>query len=150
VELQSSAFRYCVCRYVVKTGVNFGVDYCIYNALPSECHSEMCVTIVDAWQDSTLSTTTAVRARAPADRELSWRHVTTLTRAMPVSSTICHQQYNNIVRNCCGGCILGRDEAVRRLLRVALRLAYNCNVEVLKRGWRARRSLCRELRSEPS
>jgi hypothetical protein len=36
------------CSYVVKTGMNFGADYCIYHTLQANCHSEMCVTVVDA------------------------------------------------------------------------------------------------------
>lgn len=89
----------------MRTGINFGVDYCVYHALPSQCHSEMCVTVVDAWgqgnpvheaqvqgADSTTSPDAACSARsgkvntAPARMdELSWRHVTTLTRVIPVS-----------------------------------------------------------------
>ncbi|KAJ1397734.1 hypothetical protein B484DRAFT_406883 [Ochromonadaceae sp. CCMP2298] len=34
--------------YVIRSGVNFGTDLCLYRTLPSLCHSEMCVTIVDA------------------------------------------------------------------------------------------------------
>jgi hypothetical protein len=87
-------------RYVVRTGINFGVDYCVYHALPSQCHSEMCVTVVDAWGDRRQGTaqggdtcSSSSAAACPAGKvntaparmdELSWRHVTTLTRVIPV------------------------------------------------------------------
>ena len=94
--------------YIVRTGINFGVDYCVYHALPSVCHSEMCVTVMDAWSsgrpcieqsNTTTSATTDTdtttgsssssvvwqdQTSAARMDKLSWRHVTTLTRVIPV------------------------------------------------------------------
>ena len=60
----------------MKSGLNYGVDYTIYNTLPSKCHSEMCVTVVDA-----VTTTGTV---ANSTDNMSWRHLSTLTRVTPV------------------------------------------------------------------
>lgn len=57
-------------KYVVKGGINFGVDFSVYRTVPSWCHSEMCVIVVDCVQEKDLS--------------MSWRHVSSLTRVMPV------------------------------------------------------------------
>lgn len=35
-------------RFVVKSGINFGMDYCIYRDSPDKVHSEMCIRVVDA------------------------------------------------------------------------------------------------------
>ena len=35
------------CKYIIKTGMNFGADYALYRGLPSECHSEICIIVVD-------------------------------------------------------------------------------------------------------
>ena len=34
-------------RYVVKTGVHYGLDYAVYRTLPTHCHSEICAMAVD-------------------------------------------------------------------------------------------------------
>lgn len=39
--------HYKNCKYIIKTGMNFGADYALYRGLPSECHSEMCIIVVD-------------------------------------------------------------------------------------------------------
>eukprot|EP01032_Pedospumella_encystans_P014098 gene14098-16210_t len=83
--------------YVVRTGINFGVDYCIYHTLPSLCHSEMCVTVIDATKDSTNPSEVKVKV-GPAEsvsvakedlNQLNWRHVTTLTRVIPDVNKLC-------------------------------------------------------------
>ena len=123
------SYRFYWSSYVVKTGLNFGVDYCIYHGLPSEYHSEMCVTVVDATGGSVScgysalggiciaeaeqqqgvqvnnsclnNNSTAVDGRddndggaaaaniinarsVPQEELLSWRHISTLTRVVPV------------------------------------------------------------------
>lgn len=83
------------CSYVIRTGLNFGVDYCAYQSLPSECHSEMCITVVDALraheykQIMMTQGSGSASVHNPASQacwmdELGWRHVTTLTRLIPV------------------------------------------------------------------
>ena len=85
-----------VCSYVVRTGINFGVDYCIYHTLPSLCHSEMCVTVIDATKDSANPSEVKVKVGSAAAagvgkedlNQLNWRHVTTLTRVIPVPTVL--------------------------------------------------------------
>lgn len=91
------------CSYVIRTGLNFGADYCAYQSLPSECHSEMCVTVVDAVRANDKITSSEMSNGALCTGnsessvcaegtnslgtrmdELEWKHVTTLTRLIPV------------------------------------------------------------------
>ena len=94
----------------MKTGANFGVDYCAYQGPPSTCHSEMCITVIDATVrrgsgsksstgrrsnssnsssggSSSSGTTTTIRT---CNDRLNWRHVAALTRVMPVRSLRCY------------------------------------------------------------
>lgn len=41
--------------FVVKSGINFGMDYCIYRDSPEKVHSELCVRVVDAVSPSELT-----------------------------------------------------------------------------------------------
>ncbi len=61
-------------RFVVRSGMNFGMDYSVYRLLPNKCHSEFCVQVVDA------------RSNCNISQMLSWRHISTITRVMPVSN----------------------------------------------------------------
>ena len=84
----------------MKTGVHYGLDYTVYRTLPTHCHSEICAMVVDATVPLDLSapivdSSTASRfTESGADEEESecvplkcqqgWRHMSTLTRVMPV------------------------------------------------------------------
>lgn len=35
-------------QFVIKTGINFGMDYVLYRAGPDKVHSEMCIRVIDA------------------------------------------------------------------------------------------------------
>ena len=37
-----------IIRYVVKTGVHYGIDYAVYRTLPTLCHSEICALVINA------------------------------------------------------------------------------------------------------
>lgn len=41
--------------FVVKSGINFGMDYCVYRDSPDKVHSELCVRVVDAISKSELT-----------------------------------------------------------------------------------------------
>lgn len=60
-------------RFVVRLGMNFGMDYSIYRLSPTKCHSEICVQVIDARKSG-----------EDIDPLLSWRNISTLTRVMPV------------------------------------------------------------------
>ena len=32
----------------MKTGVHYGLDFAVYRTLPTHCHAEMCVMVLDA------------------------------------------------------------------------------------------------------
>jgi tRNA splicing endonuclease len=86
----------------VRTGINYGADFTLYRDLPSRCHSEFSVVVVDATGHATghataaatatasvsaasASATVAVREEAggAADRP-AWSQIFALTRIMPV------------------------------------------------------------------
>jgi tRNA splicing endonuclease len=62
-------------RFVVRSGLNFGMDYGVYRLNPSKCHSEICVQVIDATGEL-------------PDRYLSWRNISTTTRVMPVRNCV--------------------------------------------------------------
>ena len=66
--------------FVVKTGVHYGLDYAVYRTLPSHCHSEMCALVVDGTQKVDIS---EGLESAASTSQISWRHVSTMTRVMP-------------------------------------------------------------------
>ena len=87
---------YSNCSYVVKAGINFGVDYCLYQRSPSECHSEICITVVDALHDEGVAShddggeaNRGVSNDSNRTSEVSWRHITTLTRVVPDVMKLC-------------------------------------------------------------
>jgi len=86
---------YSNCSYVVKAGINFGVDYCLYQRSPSECHSEICITVVDALHDEGVAwhdggeANRGVSNDSNRTSEVSWRHITTLTRVVPDVMKLC-------------------------------------------------------------
>jgi hypothetical protein len=86
---------YSNCSYVVKSGINFGVDYCLYQRSPSECHSEICITVVDALHDEGVALYDGGEANKGVSNdsnrtsEVSWRHITTLTRVVPDVMKLC-------------------------------------------------------------
>jgi tRNA splicing endonuclease len=67
--------------FVVKTGIHFGLDYSIYQTLPTLCHSEMCVIVVDGLKPRTLEDMES--GRVSNSGQIGWRHLCTLTRVMP-------------------------------------------------------------------
>ncbi len=99
----------------VRTGINYGVDFTLYRALPSACHSEFCVVVVDnittperkpeptssclLSDDRTTSRLSHEAAHGetqmpqsepdadsdPAAGGVAWSQVFALTRMMPVS-----------------------------------------------------------------
>jgi len=85
--------------YVVKSVINFGVDYCLYQRSPDVCHSEICITVINALHDNG----DIVFDDGGADRiddgrhysdskcssAMSWRHITTLTRVVPDVMKLC-------------------------------------------------------------
>ena len=114
--------RYKVFEYfkdrgmVVRTGMNFGVDYAVYRDSPLRCHAELCVLVADALSlyppdgavgvegtekseigagagagsSSSGSGTSGISRPAVSNGllhgdALSWRHLSTLTRLVPVS-----------------------------------------------------------------
>lgn len=83
--------------FVVKTGLHYGVDFTVYRTLPTLCHSEMCVAVVNGTGTPTTQKDLALNdcwddgeeeECSDADEScVSWRHVSTVTRVVPVSST---------------------------------------------------------------
>ena len=67
-------------NYVVKTGVHYGLDYTVYRTLPTHCHSEMCALVIDATDKNDVSEGLESSA---SHSQISWRHVSTMTRVMP-------------------------------------------------------------------
>jgi len=64
------------------------VHYAVYHNLPSQCHSEMCVTVVDSRDPSV--TTGGTHSTSCCDMStMSWRHVSTLTRVIPDVMKLC-------------------------------------------------------------
>jgi tRNA splicing endonuclease len=47
--------------FVVKAGLNFGVDFTVYRMLPSHCHSEMCVYIVNSMDPLSINSAEAAQ-----------------------------------------------------------------------------------------
>ena len=74
--MNQSIHHWLYIRYVVKSGLYFGVDFAVYLDIPSRCHSELCVLVVDA------------TGGEGADR-LPWRQVGAVTRVMPVRRVVC-------------------------------------------------------------
>ena len=54
--------------------MHFGVDFAVYRLLPTQCHSELCAHVVDAI--------------ASGGEDMSIRHLSTLTRVMPVQHAL--------------------------------------------------------------
>ncbi len=73
--------------FVVKPGLHYGVDFTVYRSTPTHCHSEICVSVVDGVADGQTCRGVVGEGAGVAQcpDELSWRHVSTLTRVMPVS-----------------------------------------------------------------
>ena len=84
----------------MKTGVHYGLDYAVYRTLPTHCHSEICAMVVDATKPLNLSSIVVDSSHAeenseerveaiaedfePSKCQQGWRHISTLTRVMPV------------------------------------------------------------------
>eukprot|EP01041_Mallomonas_annulata_P000067 gene67-78_t len=80
--------------FIVKTGINFGMDFTVYRSLPSLCHSELCVLVLDATKPLLLSH--AIDKTKAKERDNSngndndndgsrpeWREIGAITRVMP-------------------------------------------------------------------
>jgi len=66
--------------YIVKTGIHYGLDYSIYRTLPVYCHSEFCVLVADATQNSLICKS---NQSDDSNGILQWNHVSSLTRLTP-------------------------------------------------------------------
>jgi hypothetical protein len=89
-----------IIRFIIKTGIYFGVDYCLYRSLPSECHSEICILIIDATSDNIPITNNNTNNNTNNDgntnnsktnetsisnpSQLDWKQIASMTRVMPV------------------------------------------------------------------
>jgi len=68
--------------FVVRTGASFGVDYTLYRTLPSHCHSEICVLVLDGTgSDSDVAVTGTQMASNPG--RVDWNQLGAITRVMP-------------------------------------------------------------------
>ena len=67
--------------FVVKTGTNFGADFCVYRTLPSHCHSEYCVAIVDGVSSD--NNNNHIKGFSVESDRMEWRHISSLTRVVP-------------------------------------------------------------------
>ena len=82
-----------ITRFIIKTGIYFGVDYCLYRFLPSECHSEICILIIDATSDNIPLTNnnnnnndnnSSDKTSISNPSQLEWKQIASMTRVMPV------------------------------------------------------------------
>jgi hypothetical protein len=64
-------------RYVVKGGLNYGVDFTVYKTTPLWCHSEICAMVVDA------------RHEEDEQKLISWNQIVAQTRITQVSFDSC-------------------------------------------------------------
>ena len=80
--------------------MHYGLDYAVYRTLPTHCHSEICAMVVDATKPLNLSNIVVDSSHMeeiPEDEveamlgdiatskcQQGWRHISTLTRVMPV------------------------------------------------------------------
>jgi hypothetical protein len=69
-------------RFFIRSALNYGLDYSLYRYLPSLCHAEMCLLVVDASLSTTAPPQTATNQHQGV---LSWKHLSCLTRLLPVS-----------------------------------------------------------------
>ena len=81
--------------FIVKSGLNFGLDYTIYRDSPLVCHSEMCAYAIDAVSEEGKEEGSEVKYEKEEERgeeqggeargwgRLSWLQLSTLTRVMP-------------------------------------------------------------------
>ena len=65
-------------RFVVRSGMHFGVDFAVYRLLPTQCHSEICSLVVDS-----INCSYSDESDPNSFQQLSSRHLSTLTRVMP-------------------------------------------------------------------
>lgn len=82
--------------FTLRSGINFGMDYCLYRDHPSRCHAEFCVQVVDARiaqaagaGPTELFYRTAAESSTATSSNMSWRHASSLTRVMPDVMKIC-------------------------------------------------------------
>lgn len=66
--------------FVVRSGINFGVDYTVYQSLPHLCHSEYCVSVVDCSHTGIMRNHDTAAVDDPG-----FRYLTSLSRTMTVS-----------------------------------------------------------------
>jgi tRNA splicing endonuclease len=59
-------------RFFIRSALNYGLDYSLYRYHPSLCHAEMCLFVVNG-------------LTADSHSSLSWKHISCLTRLLPVS-----------------------------------------------------------------
>ena len=93
-------------NFVVRTGINFGVDYTVYRTLPQQCHSEYCVLAVDNTQslfrqdkDSSSTSTTSSVA------ESGFRYLSAQSRTMSVSKLFSIRYISFLKKYICNVCI---------------------------------------------
>jgi hypothetical protein len=105
-DLLHITIEYLYLRYIVKNGINFGMDYCLYRDTPDRIHSEMCCRVINEMKtvsyqsiptdELVLPYRTTTQSYMPVsllssstssssmENVLSWRSLSTLTRVMPV------------------------------------------------------------------
>lgn len=62
----------------VHTAVNYGLDYAVYQTLPTLCHSALSALVIDGVHDGN-------RNESGSDDTLRWTHMSAMTRVMGVS-----------------------------------------------------------------
>mmetsp|Transcript_28079 Transcript_28079/g.47474 ORF Transcript_28079/g.47474 Transcript_28079/m.47474 type:complete len:171 (-) Transcript_28079:560-1072(-) len=72
----------------VHTAVNYGLDYAIYQTLPSLCHSALSVLVVDGVTAEAASSAATDVGMEYGDESLRWTHVSAMTRVMGVSTCL--------------------------------------------------------------
>ena len=76
-------------RFVVKTGIHYGLDYAVYRLGPMLSHSEFCLLVIDS-TGRKITGEDDVTSSSSSRSQLGWRHLSSLTRVMPVNLCV-HQ-----------------------------------------------------------
>ena len=75
----------------VHTAVNYGLDYSVYQDLPSRCHSAFSVLVVDGVNERTKESTDDephCKSLGICPETLRWNHISAMTRVMGVCNSI--------------------------------------------------------------
>lgn len=74
-------------RFIVKSGLNFGMDYSVYRNLPRYCHSEFCIKIMHSFErveKDSKSIDKQFKYIHTTKENFTWKELSALTRVMPV------------------------------------------------------------------